>query len=358
MGGKKAPDAPDYVGAAEQQADASREITTQQTWANRPNQQTPWGSVSWDANRGYDPATGEAITRWDQTLSLTPEQQRSLDSQQALQENRSGLANSLYDRLETEYADPVDWSQFTEYGDNPQAAQVEALQRGLSTEGLTELDPSQRYRQDAEDAIYGQFERRMEPQMENQMAALDTQLRNQGLRPGTEAYDYQMQQLRQSQGDQRTGAQYQATMGAGQEAQRMLGMDASTRAQEFGERGAQGQFANQATGQQYGMASQEFGQNLQTSNYQNQIRQQQMAEEMMRRGWTLNEVNAILTGQQVQNPNMPTFNTASKSETPQYMRAAESGYQADLDAFNAEQAAVQGMMSGIGGMASGFMPGP
>jgi SOS response regulatory protein OraA/RecX len=37
---------------------------------------------------------------------------------------------------------------------------------------------------------------------------------------------------------------------------------------------------------------------MSSANYQNQLRQQQIAEDMQRRGYSLNEINAILTGQQ------------------------------------------------------------
>ncbi len=49
MGGKgKAPAAPDYLGAAQQQAAASKELTNIQNFANRPTINTPFGSQSWD----------------------------------------------------------------------------------------------------------------------------------------------------------------------------------------------------------------------------------------------------------------------------------------------------------------------
>ena len=128
----------------------------------------------------------------------------------------------------------------------------------------------------------------------------------------------------------------------------MLGMDASTRGQMFGERAQQGAFGNQTAGQQ-------FGQNMQSSQYQTQLRQQQIAEEIQKRGFSLNEINALISGQQVAMPNMPGFNTASKSETPNYLGAAQAQGQSDLDRFNAQQQAMQGMMSGIGSVAGGFM---
>jgi hypothetical protein len=332
---------------------------------------------------------GENVTQWQQDVTLTPEQQQSLDYQQQLQAQRSGLAGGLYDRMASEYADPADWSNYAQLRDvdptitggglpqftGPADPTGMAQLPGQLQRTGPELDPSQRYYQDAEDAIYGQFERRQEPRMAQQMAATETALRNQGLRPGDEAYDYQMQQLQQQQDDARLGAQYQATMGAGQEAGRMLGMDAATRGQLFGENQAIGGFDLARAGQEYGMMSDQYRQDIQgrqmenelaQQQYQNQMqneiaqfdqqlasagytaqqRQQQIAEEMQRRGYTLNEINAILTGQQVSMPQQPGFSTASRSAATDYLGAGQMQGQADLDRFSAEQAGLQGLMSG------------
>jgi hypothetical protein len=88
------------------------------------------------------------------------------------------------------------------------------------------------------------------------------------------------------------------------------------------------------------------------ANYTNQLRQQQIAEEMQKRGLTINEMNAILTGQQVGMPSMPGFNSASKSESTQYNQAAQNQYDAQLDAFNAQNQQMQGMMSGVADIGS------
>ena len=53
-------------------------------------------------------------------------------------------------------------------------------------------------------------------------------------------------------------------------------------------------------------------------------------------------------------PSMPGFNTAQRSEGVQSLQAAQLTGQAELDRFNAQQQATQGMMSGIGSMAGGF----
>lgn len=312
---KSAPAAPDYTGAAEAQAASSREVTEQQTWANRPTQITPFGTQSWTSTPSYDPTTGQTLNRWTQTTTLDPDSQAALDAQQQLQAQRSGLAESMYDRVASEYgANPPDYSNYEALGSTPQA---------MSFGG------GAKYSQDAADAIYGQFQARNEPQFERAQNAKRTQLYNMGLREGDEAFDNAMGDLSQQQQDARQQAQYQATIGAGQEAARMQGMDIA---------------AGQA----------QYGQQMSSANYQNQLRQQQIAEDMQRRGYSLNEINAILTGQQVGMPNMPSFNQAQRSEATQYNQAAQSQGQYNLDAFNAQQAGTTGALTGLASTAMMF----
>jgi hypothetical protein len=331
---KSAPKAPDYAAAAEKQAQGSREVTEQQSWANRPDQITPWGTQSWQNQAQWDPSTQQYLNRWTQTTDLNPESQRALDAQMGLTTGRSELGASMFPRAQQEFGKAIDWNQFDPAGQGVKA-------QNLNTSGLTNLDSSQKYRQDANDAIYNQWASRALPEQDRQTESARTRLYNMGLREGDESFDREMTRLGEQQGDAQRQAQYQATIGSGAEAQRMLGMDASTRGQLFGERGQMGQ--------------QNFGQQMQSSQYNTQLRQQQIAEEMNRRGFSLNEINAIISGQQVGMPSMPGFNQATRAEGTQNLAAAQMQGQADLDRYNAQQQATQGMMSGMGSMAGGFM---
>ena len=66
-------DAPDVAGAARAEGQASKEITEQQTWANRPNQVNPWGTVTWDKGREWDATTKQWINTWQQNEKLNPQ---------------------------------------------------------------------------------------------------------------------------------------------------------------------------------------------------------------------------------------------------------------------------------------------
>lgn len=360
---KSAPKSPDYAAAAEKQGESSREVTEAQTWANRPNQYTPFGSQEWQNTPEFDPTTGKSYNQWSQYTTLNPESQRAVDAQLGLTADRSELGSSLMPRAQQEYGSAMNWDQFENMGGRVNAGRYTpgAVQDRLSPTGLQGVDPSQRYAQNAEDAIYGKFQSRMQPRFERDDDRQRARLYAQGLREGDAAFDSAIKDQGQEQDDAYEQAAYQATIGGGAEAQRFHAMDTATRTQQFGERGAMGDFYNQAQDQRFGQqlaaGQAQFGENQAASAFQTQRRQQQMAEEMQRRGFSLNEINAILTGQQVGLPSMPGFQSASKAEGVQYNQAAQSQGQADLDRYNAQQQAMQGMMSGVGDMAGGFMPG-
>lgn len=313
MGSKSSPPPPDYAAAAREQAASSREVTEQQTWANRPNQDTPFGSTSWQATPEVDPSTGMTFNRWTQTTTLDPETQAALDSQQAMIRGRSDLANSLFPRAQQEFGEFMDWSQFDAAG-RPVQAQPQ-------------LDSSQQYYDRAGDAVMNQFERRYAPEFQRQESQMDSTLRNRGLRPGDEAYDQELNKLRQQQGDQRANAMDRAVQMSGSEAARMQGMDLQSREQSF-------------------------GQELASSNYATQLRQQQIAEEMQRRGFSLNEINALISGQQVGMPSMPSFNTAQRAEGLQSLQAANMQGQDARAAADRNAAMMGDIVGGVTGMFS------
>ncbi len=328
--------APDYEAAAERQGESSKEVTNMQTWANRPNQVTPWGSTTWQSSPTVDPATGQRVTQWTQNTSLTPEGQKALEDQFAVQSGRSDIARELLPRAQQEFGNQMDWSQFQELADAPQAG---TLSRGLGADA-TQVNPSQRYYDEAGDALMSQFDQRMAPKFQRDTAALETQLRNRGFNPGDAGYDQALEDMRTSQNDAYSNAAFQASQLAGQEGSRMYGMDMGARQQQMDELG----FGNQAAGQQFGL-------DTSAANYQNTLRQQQISEEMQRRGFSLNEINALISGQQVAMPNMPGFQNAGRAETVQYNQAAQNQYAADQAAADAKNAFTNQLVGAAGSFA-------
>lgn len=355
---KQTPPAPDYTGAANSQAASSRDVTEQQTWANRPTINTPFGQQTWEVKPTWDPTTQTYLNSWTQNTNLTPESQNALDDQMNIQSGKSDIAKGLLGRAQNEVSQPMNWDQFTHMANTPQGGQLADVPDYQKQDIQKNIGNTPDYIKSAGDAIYGQWSDRQEPRMQQAMDAKRNQLYNAGLKEGDAAYDQEMQRAEQDNNDARTQAQYQATIGSGAEAQRMQGMDVT-----------QGGFANsaaqQALGQDLSIGSQRFnqqnanqqtkyGQDISSAGYQNQMRQQQIAEQMQQRGFSLNEINAILNGQQVSMPNMPGFSQANASQAAQYNNAAQNAGQYGLDAYSASQAGMNSLMSGAGSAAMMF----
>lgn len=396
MGGKgRAPAAPDYLGAAQQQAAASKELTNIQNFANRPTINTPFGSQSWQTSSQVDPATGQTVTSWTQNNTLAPGIQDALNEQIALQSGRSQLAGDFMGRVAQEYSQPFDWRNLPQMARVDRPSQLSAgladytpglrtdvqqqdVQRGLNMSdnpALPQFDSSYR------DTVAQSLVERMQPVHERQQNQLETQLANQGFTIGSEGYTRALGDLQQRQSAER----YNALDMAGQEAQRLFNMGMGSRQQAFQEDVTGGQFGNAASNQafQQGLAANQFrnqslgqasaldmqrmqaqnaalaqqqGLNQQFADQQNRLRQQAIAEQQQRRGMSLNEMNALLSGQQVQMPQMPSFVASQRSETPNIFGATQAGYDAALGAYNAQQAAGANTMGGLFQLGASAVP--
>ena len=119
MGKKSSPPPPDYTGAAQAQADSSRDVTAAQTFANRPKQITPWGTSNWTPGSTVDPTTGKIMTTWENELTLSPAEQAALESQQQVALGRSDLAEGLIGRTSNELQNPFAWQSLPDAGGAP-----------------------------------------------------------------------------------------------------------------------------------------------------------------------------------------------------------------------------------------------
>lgn len=235
--GKKSSSPPDVAGAARAEAAANRETQRDITFSDRPEQYNPFSSINWDTQSFIDPSSGEDVTRWTQNQTFTPAVQNIIDQQMSQMSGRGALGAGMMDRISSEMSGAPDWAQF---GD---------------VQGL-EYDPTQ-IRQGAEDAAYQRSVNRLDPQYERQAEAIEVKLRNQGLRPGDEAYDSAMSTF----GTGRTDAYEQARLAAS------------------------------ATGMQE--AGQLWQQQTQGSQIANQLRSQQIQEYLDKRGFSLGEQGAL-----------------------------------------------------------------
>jgi hypothetical protein len=318
MGGKSN----DFGDQAVAQGEANEAVVRNQTYANRPDQYTPWGYTSWDPSQTYDPATGESTTQWAQTTGLTPELQDILNKQIALQGGRTDLAGMLTGRMGGEFGTPMDWRGLSPMG------QVPAAQFTLP-EGDIESPYGTRDR--AENAMWAQAMSRLGPQFTSEKNALEVKLRNQGIGPEDQAWNAQMGALDRRQSDQQNQALWDSVQQGRAESGQMYGQLMGQQQNRF----QQALGANQSNWQQA----------MQQSNYANQIRQQQLTEAMQQRGFSLNEINALLSGQQVGMPQMPNFSQAAAAQPAPI-------YQGAVDQYNADQAGTQNTMNLVEGLGS------
>jgi hypothetical protein len=176
-GGGDAPAAPDYTGAAQATAAGNLDAARATAAANRTNQITPYGNLTYTANPNKD---SYGNTLYTATQTLAPGQQEILDKQTQLSSGLLGTAQQGLDYASGLMAKPgVDMSKLPSYGINPGETYSDAIMR------------------------------RLQPQMAQQSQMNDAQLANQGIAQGTEAYNNAKRQLSQQQNDLLTSAQIQ-----------------------------------------------------------------------------------------------------------------------------------------------------
>jgi len=178
--------------AADVQAQAEKEIATAGTYADRPDQYNPWGSLTWEQKRVRDPGTGKRVTKWVQNQALSPEMQRLYDMSMEDKLQGSEVRQGLLNRAYADVAEGPDWAQFGE------------------AQGL-DFTPDE-MRQRAEDMAYQREAMRLDPQFTQEQSKLESKLANQGLSPGDRAYDAAMSSFMNS----KTDAYERARLGAAQ----------------------------------------------------------------------------------------------------------------------------------------------
>jgi hypothetical protein len=234
----------------------------------------------------------DADGNWTQRTNLNEASQGALDSELAINLKKNQLGESMMGRMDDEYGTAMDWEQ---YGDAQKL----------------EFNPDE-IRQQAQDASYDRASGRLDQRFGDSDNSLEVSLRNRGLSEGDEAFDSAMANQAFAKNDAYSNAQ------------------------------------NDAVKQGRAESSQMFQQQTASADYANKLRQSQMKEEMTKRGFSLNEINAIISGQQVATPQFEDFSQSQKAKGVDYSGAAKM--QGDAD-----QAAYQSMVSGVTDIAGAGM---
>jgi hypothetical protein len=244
------PPAPDYGGAAAQQGRENRSTALFNAKLSNPFFSNPYGTqrIDWTGQR-----TGDAAIPFVDT-ELTPLGQQAWDSQQRLSAAMGTAAEGSLGRVNEAFAGPF------------------------------EFDSNNALQQAAQDSIMS----RLTPLMDRQEAGLRTQLANQGLAPGGEAYSNAMTDFNNARND----AQMQAV--------------------------------------------------LQGIRLQPQL----LSQALTMRNQPLNEFNALRTGAQVQAPQFQGFQGASAAAAPIYQANADAaGFATDI--YNQQMGARNALLSGL-----------
>jgi hypothetical protein len=319
FGGNDAPPPPDYAAAAKETAAGNLDAARLATRANRINQVTPYGSLS------YQEGPNDS---WTQTMNLTPQAQATLDKQMRLSDQYADTASKGFANVQGLLENPnIDTSNI------PQMRGIDMSQvgdvRNLDINGLPQAPINAG--QTAQEALFS----RLNPTLSRDEEALRTRLANQGIQLGSSAYNREMDLSGQRANDLRLQAAAQG-----------LSLDQAARNAAFGERQAMSNFDLARTNQQ-------FGQQQNLASMSGQQRNQALQEAFARQSRPLDLVNALRTGAQVQNPQFNNFAQQQTTTGPNMNQAAQLGYEGQMGLFNAGEARderTQNMMMQAAGM--------
>lgn len=263
------PPAPDYTGAANATAQGNLEATRAAAAANRVNQVTPYGNLTYTHNPVYNSdGTLNPDAGWTATTSLSPAQQQLLDQQNKTSIGLAGLQDKGLNYVSDMLANKFDTS---------------ALPANQINAGQT-----------AQDAIMS----RLNPQFDQSENALRTRMANQGIAPGTEAWNNEFRTFNQGKNDAYTQAALQG-MGIGQQA-----------------------------------------------------RQQSLQEQAYLRNEPLNTLNAVRTGSQVTGPQFSSVPQQQTTSGADLLGATKAMGDYSMGNYNADMASQNSQTQGMYGLGS------
>lgn len=281
--GKKAsaPPAPDYAGAAKAQGAANVEAARASAMLSNPNVYGPLGTQTVK----YE---GDIPTV---TQTLTPQAQATLEAQQQVERRLAELGLQGVETAERTLSTPFQ----TGTGELNTVFDLSSLPRAPINAGTT-----------AQEAIMA----RLEPQIQRSRAQLETQLANQGLARGGEAYNAAIREQQQQENDLRSQAALQG-----------IGLDTQARAQAAAEQQA-------------------------AMGFENQARAQALQRELALRSVPLNEIIGLMGGSQIQMPQFGAYQGQQIAPAPIFGAAQAAGQNA-MQQYGIQQAGLNAQMGGL-----------
>jgi hypothetical protein len=360
----KTPKAPDPFETATAQSGMNRDTAITQQFLNMVNQVTPQGTLTYEqtGTGGFTDAQGNWVETptFTATTTLTPEQDRIRRESEAAQGNLAQIAKQQSSFLGNYLGKGIDTSGLTglrsDFGPGFDASFSTNIGGGYNTrfgrniggnytDTYAGADDFSADRQRYEDALW----QRTAGERDQARSGLETQLINRGLRPGTAAWDSEMNRLAASE----TDARLATLLAGGDEQARMVGMardaamfgnQANLAKAQFGREGQLAQNSAALAQAGFGRESQAMSNSAlaQQAGFQNQARAQGMQELFAQRNQPINEIAALLSGSQV---SMPQFNSTPQTGVAgvDYTGLVNQKYQSEL-------AASQSAMGGLFGL--------
>ncbi|MEY9782269.1 tail fiber domain-containing protein [Sinorhizobium fredii] len=370
-----APKSPDPQETASAQTATNIGTSVANNVMGNVNQVTPDGNLTYTytTQKWKDPLSGKEYDLQvpTATQTLSADQQAIKDQTDAAELNMASLANNQSGKLNDLLGKPMDMSKAPAAGNAgaiglPQYQQFQGgpkLQSGLANYGNVQSsiagagdiqrqvadsgniqtslgdagDITRSYetdfsadRQRVEDALMS----RLNPQLDRDRAALETRLVNQGLQPGSEAYNRAIDEANRSSTDARLGA----ILNAGQEQSRLAGLanqsatfQNSAQQQAYNQQLGSGQFANAAQAQQYGQNAN----NMQMGNAaQAQQFSQNQAQQQANNAAQQQKFSQGLAGAQFGNDAKQQMYQNQNTSTAANNALADQGFNAQQSKFN------------------------
>lgn len=377
------PPPPDYRGAAVEQGKANVTSAQQGAVLSNPNINSPYGSqsVSYSPLGGNNPDTANFLSPTI-TQTLNPQSQQIFDAQNATKLGLAGLGQQGIGTAQQALGSPFSYNgpgiqtSLGDYGsvqDAPNLTGMGQAQRTFGDYGKpqTGLDLSGVARMPVNAGMTGQnaIMSRLQPQIERERQQYETQLRNQGLVAGGEAYNNGMTIQNQRENDLLNQA---ALSGIGLDlTANQQGYNQALNTGQFYNSGQQqgynqalgaGQFSNQGLAQNQNAAlqqqqaqnqaqTQRYNQQLGSGQFANTAQQQALQQQLYQRNLPLNEITALMSGSQIQNPQFQAYQGQNIAPPP-LMNAAGQQAQYNQGIYGLGVGQQNAQMGGLASLGS------
>jgi hypothetical protein len=324
-GGKKskAPAAPNYEALQASDALANRYTAQEITKWNRPNQYDAFGnSITW---------TQDGSGNWTQQQRLAPQfEYAQSDALKAFRDSAWTAANQGGFQAPSLLYAANEWDELNANGNfDPNAyGSIGSFDRSQGDQVAKDMFESSMSR--------------LRPEMARTQEALDVKLRQQGLQPGTEAYNRAMQNEMTSQGDvtaklglDATGAGYNAAMG-------IYNTNLGGQAQRFNQ----------------GLAGYDANRDQDMKAFQTRMQLQKAEYDQALQNYALPMERAQAAAQlyaSAPQPNFPGFSGATGYNPADMTGAAQAGYQAKMGNVNAQAGKKNSMLGAGTSLGSAFL---